>query len=37
MPGDSTGINIKAAIQNTYDALVVGLGISGGCAAKELT
>jgi choline dehydrogenase-like flavoprotein len=37
MPGDSTGINNKAAIQNTYDAIVVGSGISGGWAAKELT
>ena len=37
MPGDSTGINNKAAIQNTYDAIVVGSGICGGWAAKELT
>lgn len=37
MPGDSTQINNKAAIQNTYDAIVVGSGISGGWAAKELT
>jgi choline dehydrogenase-like flavoprotein len=37
MPGDSTGINNKAEMQNTYDAIVVGSGISGGWAAKELT
>ena len=38
MPGDSTHINInnKAVTQNTYDAIVVGSGISGGWAAKEL-
>ena len=30
-------INNKATIQNTYDAIVVGSGISGGWAAKELT
>ncbi|MEY4629614.1 MAG: hypothetical protein RLZZ595_1940, partial [Bacteroidota bacterium] len=29
--------NIKAEKQNTYDAIVVGSGISGGLAAKELT
>ena len=39
MPGDSTSHNInnKATGQNTYDAIVVGSGISGGWAAKELT
>ena len=37
MPQDSTKINNKAAIQNTYDAIVIGSGISGGWAAKELT
>ena len=36
MPGDSTNINNKATAQNTYDAIVVGSGISGGWAAKEL-
>ena len=36
MPNDSTNINNKAAAQNTYDAIVVGSGISGGWAAKEL-
>ncbi len=30
-------INIKAQNSNTYDAIVVGTGISGGWAAKELT
>ncbi|MEM1134931.1 MAG: GMC family oxidoreductase [Bacteroidota bacterium] len=30
-------LNIKAKDQNTYDAIVVGSGISGGWAAKELT
>jgi choline dehydrogenase-like flavoprotein len=36
MPGDSLLINNKATKQNTYDAIVVGSGISGGWAAKEL-
>jgi choline dehydrogenase-like flavoprotein len=38
MPGDSTNVNInaKAMEQYTYDAIVVGSGISGGWAAKEL-
>ena len=35
--GDSLNINNKAAAQNTFDAIVVGSGISGGWAAKELT
>jgi choline dehydrogenase-like flavoprotein len=30
-------LNVKAEKQNTYDAIVVGSGISGGWAAKELT
>lgn len=30
-------LNIKAKQENTYDAIVVGSGISGGWAAKELT
>lgn len=30
-------LNTKAKDQNTYDAIVVGTGISGGWAAKELT
>ena len=37
MPGDSLLINNKATAQNTYDAIVIGSGISGGWAAKELT
>lgn len=37
MPGDSTlYLNNKSIKQNTYDAIVVGSGISGGWAAKEL-
>ena len=36
MPNDSTNINNKAAAQHTYDAIVIGSGISGGWAAKEL-
>lgn len=36
MPGDSLYINSKAVEKNTYDAIVVGSGISGGWAAKEL-
>lgn len=30
-------LNLKARKQNSYDAIVVGTGISGGWAAKELT
>ncbi len=30
-------LNTKAKADNTYDAIVVGTGISGGWAAKELT
>ncbi|MDO6432262.1 GMC family oxidoreductase [Flavitalea sp. BT771] len=37
MPGDSLKINTSAVPQNTYDAIVIGSGISGGWAAKELT
>ncbi len=33
---DSTLVNNKAKNQNSYDAIVVGSGISGGWAAKEL-
>jgi choline dehydrogenase-like flavoprotein len=38
MPGDTTNINLntKAIAENTYEAIVVGSGISGGWAAKEL-
>lgn len=39
MPEKKTQINLnnKAEKQNTFDAIVVGSGISGGWAAKELT
>src|ERR1700709_2844445 len=37
MPGDTLNINNKATAQHTYDAIVIGSGISGGWAAKELT
>src|SRR5215204_1443467 len=30
-------VNNRAKAENTYDAIVVGSGISGGWAAKELT
>jgi len=36
MPLDSPHLNTKAKGQNTYDAIIVGSGISGGWAAKEL-
>ncbi|MCC6290260.1 MAG: GMC family oxidoreductase [Chitinophagaceae bacterium] len=38
MPGDSSRININAhgTEKNTFDAIVIGSGISGGWAAKEL-
>ena len=36
MPGDTLHINNKAKAQNTFDAIVIGSGISGGWAAKEL-
>jgi choline dehydrogenase-like flavoprotein len=36
MPGDTLQVNNKSAQQNTYDAIVIGSGISGGWAAKEL-
>ena len=37
--GDSLGVqvNAKGKEQQTYDAIVIGSGISGGWAAKELT
>lgn len=37
MPGDTLYINNKAVPQNTFDAIVIGSGISGGWAAKELS
>jgi len=38
MPGDTTIVNVNAkeVNQNSFDAIVVGSGISGGWAAKEL-
>lgn len=38
MPGDSTKVTINSAgtSKNTFDAIVIGSGISGGWAAKEL-
>jgi choline dehydrogenase-like flavoprotein len=38
MPQDSTSVNINARAQqqNGFDAIVIGSGISGGWAAKEL-
>ena len=32
-----SNLNLKGKQQQTYDAIVVGSGISGGWAAKELT
>ena len=37
MPGDTLNINNKAKADHTFDAIVIGSGISGGWAAKELT
>ena len=37
MPGDPINLNVRAITENTYDAIVIGSGISGGWAAKELT
>jgi choline dehydrogenase-like flavoprotein len=36
MPGDSLYINSSRTEKNSYDAIVIGSGISGGWAAKEL-
>jgi choline dehydrogenase-like flavoprotein len=38
MPGDTGQVNVntRAAAERTFDAIVVGSGISGGWAAKEL-
>lgn len=38
MPNDTTSVNLntKGVQQNTFDAIVIGSGISGGWAAKEL-
>ncbi len=37
MPGDSLNIDNKSVTQNSYDAIVIGTGMSGGWAMKELT
>ena len=37
MSATSTNLNGKAVAGHTYDAIVIGSGISGGWAAKELT
>ncbi len=36
MPGDTLNINTNGKQQNTFEAIVIGSGISGGWAAKEL-
>jgi choline dehydrogenase-like flavoprotein len=36
MPGDTLNINSRGASKNTFDAIIIGSGISGGWAAKEL-
>ncbi len=36
MPGDTLHINSGGVQKNTFDAIVIGSGISGGWAAKEL-
>jgi hypothetical protein len=38
MPGDSLKVNINSGgvDKNTFDAIVIGSGISGGWSAKEL-
>ena len=36
LPGDTLHINSGGVQKNTYDAIVIGSGISGGWAAKEL-
>ena len=36
MPADSIYVNTKGVQQNSFDAIVIGSGISGGWAAKEL-
>lgn len=33
---DSAGLNLKGKQEHTYDAIVIGSGITGGWAAKEL-
>lgn len=36
MPNDTLHLSTKATAQQTFDAIVIGSGISGGWAAKEL-
>ncbi len=36
MPGDTLYTNTKGKSENSFDAIVIGSGISGGWAAKEL-
>jgi choline dehydrogenase-like flavoprotein len=36
MPQDAPNVNNKGKKENSYDAIVIGSGISGGWAAKEL-
>lgn len=36
MSADSASLNTRSVKKNTYDAIVIGSGISGGWAAKEL-
>jgi choline dehydrogenase-like flavoprotein len=36
MPQDTLNVNGKGQAKNTFDAIVIGSGISGGWAAKEL-
>jgi choline dehydrogenase-like flavoprotein len=36
MPNDSAYLNTQAKSNNSYDAIIVGSGITGGWAAKEL-
>ena len=36
MPGDTLLVNTKGKSANSFDAIVIGSGISGGWAAKEL-
>ena len=36
MPGDPPRVNGRSRQQNSFDAIVIGSGISGGWAAKEL-
>ncbi len=35
-PGQNVNLNLKSAKEHSYDAIVIGSGISGGWSAKEL-